>query len=247
MELIKILLALFTASIGSLLIASSMLLLNDKHLQKVSSYFLYTASGILLGAAFLGMIPKAIELLEPQKVTAFVLLGILILFALEKFVLWRKCPDENCERSNNASTSVALIGDVFHHIIDGIVITSSFMVSTEVGITVTISIVFHEIPKGLGDLSILIKNGLSRKKAFWYKMMTVSLAVFFGLIAFFLSSNIKTITPYVLSFSAASFLYLSLAELIPEMHRKSTLKDSISQISFILLGVFIIYLSQHIR
>jgi len=247
MEIIYILIALFAASIGSLLIASSMLLLNDKHLDKVSGYFLYTASGILLGGAFLGMIPKAIEMLKPQKVTTFILIGILFLFSLEKFVLWRNCPDEQCERKADASTSVALIGDAFHHIIDGIVVTSSFLISKEVGILVTISVIFHEIPKGLGDLSILIKNGLSRKNAFWYKMLTVSMAMIFGLIAYFLSAEIKAIIPYILAFSAASFLYLSLAELIPEMHHKTTLKDSVSQILFILLGILIIYLSLHIH
>ena len=247
MGLSTVFVALFVASVGSLLIASSMLLMNDKHLDKLSGYFLYTASGILLGAAFLGMIPKAVEMLEVQKVTAFILIGILELFTLEKFVLWRKCPDENCERNVDASTAVALVGDAFHHVIDGVVVTSSFLISTEVGITVTLSIIFHEVPKGLGDLSILIRNGLTRKKAFWYKTFTVSMAMIFGLIAYFLSESIKTIIPYVLSFSAASFLYLSLAELIPEMHKKSTLKDSVTQISFILIGVLIIYLSLFLK
>ncbi|NCB83019.1 MAG: ZIP family metal transporter [Bacteroidia bacterium] len=247
MGLSTVFVALFVASVGSLLIASSMLLMNDKHLDKLSGYFLYTASGILLGAAFLGMIPKAVEMLEVQKVTAFILIGILVLFTLEKFVLWRKCPDENCERNVDASTAVALVGDAFHHVIDGVVVTSSFLISTEVGITVTLSIIFHEVPKGLGDLSILIRNGLTRKKAFWYKTFTVSMAMIFGLIAYFLSESIKTIIPYVLSFSAASFLYLSLAELIPEMHKKSTLKDSVTQISFILIGVLIIYLSLFLK
>lgn len=247
MGLSTVFVALFVASVGSLLIASSMLLMNDKHLDKLSGYFLYTASGILLGAAFLGMIPKAVEMLEVQKVTAFILIGTLVLFTLEKFVLWRKCPDENCERNVDASTAVALVGDAFHHVIDGVVVTSSFLISTEVGITVTLSIIFHEVPKGLGDLSILIRNGLTRKKAFWYKTFTVSMAMIFGLIAYFLSESIKTIIPYVLSFSAASFLYLSLAELIPEMHKKSTLKDSVTQISFILIGVLIIYLSLFLK
>ena len=103
--LIYILITLFIASIGNLLIASSMLLLNDKQLDKVSCYFLYTASGILLGAAFLGMIPKAIEMLEPQKVTTFILIGILILFTLEKFVLWRNCHDANCKRKTKKGLS----------------------------------------------------------------------------------------------------------------------------------------------
>jgi len=247
MGLSTVFVALFVASIGSLLIASSMLLMNDKHLDRISNYFLYTASGILLGAAFLGMIPKAVEMMEVQKVTAFILTGILILFTLEKFVLWRNCPDENCKRKKDASTSVALIGDAFHHVIDGIVVTSSFFISVEVGITVTLSIIFHEVPKSLGDFTILIKNGLSRKKAFWYKILTVSMALIFGLIAYFLSEAVKTIIPYVLSFSAASFLYLSLAELIPHMHTKSTLKDAFTQILFILLGILIIYLSLTIK
>jgi len=99
----------------------------------------------------------------------------------------------------------------------------------------------------LGDLSILIKNGLSRKKAFWYKALSVSTALIFGIIAYFLSNSIKIIIPYVLAFSAASFLYLSMAQLIPEMHRKTSLKDSISQVLLILTGIAIIYISLHLK
>ncbi len=247
MSFIIILIALVLASIGCLAIASLILLLKDRDLNHVSDYFLYIASGILLGAAFLGMIPKAISMAEPVKITAFIMVGILFLFILEKIVLWRNCGNKHCERRSHATSSVALIGDAFHHIIDGIVITSSFLVSTEVGIMVSVSIAFHEIPKSMGDLSILIKNGLSRKRAFWYKVLSVSTAVVFGIMAYFLSNSIKSIIPYVLSFSAASFLYLSMAQLIPEMHHKTRLKDSISQILLILLGISIIYLSLNIK
>jgi len=247
MNFIIIVTAIFLASIGCLIIASLMLLLKDKDLNRISTYFLYVASGILLGAAFLGMIPKAVALAEPVKVTGFILIGILFLFILEKIVLWRNCGNKDCDRHSSASSSVALIGDGFHHIIDGIVLTSSFLVSTEVGLMVSVSIAFHEIPKSLGDLSILIKNGLSRKKAFWYKALSVSTALIFGIIAYFLSNSIKIIIPYVLAFSAASFLYLSMAQLIPEMHRKTSLKDSISQVLLILTGIAIIYISLHLK
>ncbi len=246
MSFIIILIALILASIGCLTVASLMLLLKDRDLDRVSVYFLYIASGILLGAAFLGMIPKAIAMAEPSKIMSFILIGILFLFVLEKVVLWRNCGNKDCVRRSQASSSVALIGDAFHHIIDGVVITSSFLVSFEVGLMVSISIAFHEIPKSLGDLSILIKNGLSRGKAFWYKILSVSTAVVFGIIAYFVSNSIKSIIPYVLSFSAASFLYLSMAQLIPEMHYKTTLKDSLSQILLILLGIVIIYVSLHL-
>ena len=91
MNIAIIITALFLASIGCLAIAGLMLLLKDEKINKVSSYFLYVASGILLGAAFLGMIPKAVAMVEPVKVTGFILLGILLLFTLEKIVLWRNC------------------------------------------------------------------------------------------------------------------------------------------------------------
>lgn len=247
MNFIIIVTAIFLASIGCLFIASLMLFLKDKYLNKVSNFFLYIASGILLGAALLGMIPKAIMLDEPVKITGFILTGILLLFILEKIVLWRNCGNKDCVRHSSASSSVALIGDGFHHIIDGIVITSSFLISIEVGIMVSISIVFHEIPKSLGDLSILIKNGLSRIRAFWYKVISVSTALIFGVLAYFLSNSIKAIIPYVLAFSAASFLYLSMAQLIPEMQRKTSLKDSVSQVLLIFIGIAIIYISLHIK
>ena len=112
---------------------------------------------------------------------------------------------------------------------------------------VSVSIAFHEIPKSLGDLSILIKNGLSRQRAFWYKVLSVSTALIFGIVAYFLSNSIKIIIPYVLAFSAASFLYLSMAQLIPEMHRKTSLKESISQVLLIFLGIAIIYISLHLK
>lgn len=247
MNIFIIVIALFLASIGCLILASLMLLLQDKDLDRVSTYFLYVASGILLGAAFLGMVPKAIMLAEPAKVTGFILIGILFLFMLEKIVLWRNCGNKDCDRHSNASSSVALIGDAFHHVINGIVITSSFLVSLEVGVMVSISVVFHEIPKSLGDLSILIRDGLTRQKAFWYKALSVSTALIFWIIAYFLSNSIKVIIPYVLAFSAASFLYLSMAQLIPEMHRKTSLNDSVSQILLVLIGIAIIYMSLHLR
>lgn len=243
MLLFIIITGLLLASFGCLAMASLMLLLKDANLNRVSTCLLYIASGILLGAALGGMIPKAIMLSDPFTVLSLVLLGIVLLFILEKVVLWRNCGNQDCERHTQASTPVTLAGDALHHIIDGVVITSSFLVSLEVGIMVCFSIALHEIPKSLGDLSILIKNGQTRKQAFWNKAATVSTAPIFGVLAYYLSHALMTIIPYVLALSAASFLYLALAQLIPSMHRKTSLKDSILQIVFFILGIGIIYSS----
>ena len=129
----------------------------------------------------------------------------------------------------------------FHNAIDGIVITAAFLSSAELGVFVTLSVILHEIPQELGDLGILIQNGYSRRKAFWLNTLSGASAIPAGLAAYFAMEAVKPMIPYVLAFSAASFLYIALADLIPEMHRKTTLKDSLSQILLVIFGILVIY------
>jgi zinc and cadmium transporter len=241
MEIIYIVIALVIGSIGSVALAGLMLLLNNEKLEKVSTYLVYLAGGTLLGAAFLGMIPKAISLLDPKLILQIILIGILFFFVLEKIILWRSCRNTNCDRHLKAAVPVILIGDGFHNAIDGVVIAASFLTSTELGIFVTLSVVFHEIPQELGDFGILIKSGMSRTKALLMNMISGSTAIIFGIIAFYTLDSMKSLIPYALAFSASSFLYIALADLIPEMHRKTSLKDSLIQILLILIGISIIY------
>jgi zinc and cadmium transporter len=169
MELIQVLIALFLGSIGSVALAGVMFFLSDEKLNKVSTYLMYLAGGTLLGAAFLGMIPKALTLEGPEIIFPSILGGILFFFVLEKIILWRSCRNKNCERHMNAAAPIILIGDAFHNAIDGVVIAASFLTSTEMGVFVTLSVILHEIPQELGDFGILIKSGFSRSKAFWFK------------------------------------------------------------------------------
>lgn len=157
-------------------------------------------------------------------------------------ILWRSCRNKDCERYIHAAAPIILIGDAFHNAIDGVVIAASFLTSTELGIFVTLSVILHEIPQELGDFGILIKSGYSRSKAFWLNSLSGITAIVFGVAAFYTLDTIRSMIPYALAFSASSFLYISLADLIPEMHRKTTLKDSLSQVFLILSGILIIYL-----
>jgi len=240
--LIYTIIALISGSIGSVGLAALLLLAKKDRLEKISTLLMYLAGGTLLGAAFLGMIPKAISTLKPEIVLQFVLGGILFFFVLEKVILWRTCRNKNCERHVNAVAPMILIGDAFHNAIDGIVIAASFLTSVELGIFVTISVIFHEIPQELGDFGILLKSGLSRKKALFYNMLSGSTSIVFGILAYFFMGSMKMLIPYVLAFSASSFIYIALADLIPEMHKKTTLKDSLTQILLIISGIFLIYL-----
>lgn len=237
------LLALFAASVGSVTLSGSLLMLNNKWLEKISGYLLYLAGGTLLGSALMGLIPEAAESMHFEDVLIWVLGGILFFFLLEKFILWRMCHDENCERQVHAAGPMIIIGDAVHNAIDGVVIAASFLTSVELGITVTISVLLHEIPQELGDFGILIKSGYSRKKALFYNILSGSSSIVAGILAYFLLDQVKEFVPYAISIAASSFLYVSMADLIPEMHKETRPGHSVVQFMLILGGVALIFLT----
>ncbi len=247
MEIVNVLIALFLGSVGGTALAGLLLLIDSKKLEIISTYLMYLSGGTLLGAAFLGMIPEAVSMSDSKMILQSVLFGILFFFLLEKIILWRSCGNKDCERHMNAAAPIILIGDAFHNAIDGVVIAASFLTSKELGIFVTLSVILHEIPQELGDFGILIKSGYSRNKAFFYNVLSSATAIIFGVVAFYTLDSLKPLIPYVLAFSASSFLYIALADLIPEMHRKTSFKSSISQVILILLGILIIYVSLLIK
>jgi zinc and cadmium transporter len=242
-QLLYTVLALLAASVGSVSLSGSLLLLSNKWLHKVSSYLLYLAGGTLLGAATLGLIPEAAESMCIHEAMAWVLGGILFFFLLEKFILWRMCRDENCERQTHAAGPMIIIGDAVHNAIDGVVIAASFLTSTELGIFVTFSVLLHEIPQELGDFGILLKSGYTRKKALLYNLLSGSSAIVAGIAAYFVLDQMQAFIPYALTISAASFLYISMADLIPEMHKETKTRESVIQLLLILAGVAIIALA----
>jgi zinc and cadmium transporter len=241
MELYYIIIALVAGSVGSVGLAALMLLLPDRKLDHLATLLMYLAGGTLLGAAFLGMIPKGISMIGVRPLLQAVLGGILFFFALEKVILWRNCGNADCERHKQAAVPIILIGDAFHNAIDGIVIAASFLTSYELGVFATLSVMMHEIPQELGDFGVLLKSGLSRKKAIWFNMLSGSTALLTGIAAYFTLEALQSLIPYALALSAASFIYIALADLIPEMHRKSSVKSSLIQFGLILTGILLIY------
>lgn len=122
---------------------------------------------------------------------------------------------------------------------------ASFLTSPEMGVFVTLSVIVHEIPQELGDFGILIQSGMSKNKALLYNALSGSTAILSGVIAYFFMQNMQGFIPYALAFSAASFMYIALAELIPVMHSKTSAGESIRQVLLILVGILIILLIKH--
>jgi zinc and cadmium transporter len=236
MILILIILFSLLGSVGSILAAGSFLLFPKKIQKFLVPNLVAYATGTLLTAALLGLIPHALEHLEPFKVLLSVLIGIIMFFVLEKLVIFRHCHKENCN-VHMATGPMIIIGDAFHNFIDGVIITASFLISIPVGIATSISVIAHEIPQEVGDFGILLHSGYSKKKALFYNLFS-SLSTLVGAILAYISlATVKSFTPYIMGISAASFLYIALVDLAPGLHTKLKVKQSVQQFVFMLLGV----------
>lgn len=197
------------------------------------------ATGTLLAAASLGMIPTAMSKAGDamQIVMAFFLGGLMFFFILEKLVIWRHCHDTECVVTGEAAGPIIIIGDAFHNFVDGIVIAASFLVNFTFGIGISLSVIAHEVPQEIGDLAILIDKNYSKKRAFLYNTLSGLTTIPAAIIGYFTLDLITLAIPYVLAISAASFLYIALSDLTPELHKKLGLKHSLRQLILIFAGI----------
>lgn len=214
------------------------------------------ATGALLGAAFLGLIPHALEAAGAggeHRVGLALLIGVLTFFLLEKFVLWRHCHDDPCEvhspdstARNAASGKLILAGDGIHNLLDGVLIAAAFMTSTPLGVVTALAVVAHEIPQELGDLAILLHAGYTRGQALWLNLLASLTSIVGGLLAYFALGAAMDLLPYAIAFAAASFIYVAVADLIPGLHRSVDLKAGIEQVILIAVGVAVVFLARQL-
>jgi zinc and cadmium transporter len=249
------LIVVFTALSGllSALAAGVFLALGAKWRGAVLPHLVSFATGTLLGAAFLGLIPHALEGTGPagtHQVGLALLAGILLFFMLEKFVLWRHCHDDPCEMHSpspeardQASANLILAGDTFHNLLDGVLVAAAFMTNPQLGIVTALAVFAHEIPQEVGDLAILLHGGFSRRRAMTLNLVSSLTSVVGGVLAYFALGTAQHLLPYALAFAAASFIYVAVADLIPGLHRRVDFKASAGQILFIALGVGLVYLT----
>jgi zinc and cadmium transporter len=218
--------------------------LGEKVQKRLIPILLSFATGTLLTAALLGLIPEAIEIVEePHLITPIILGGILFFFFLEKLIVWRDCNYKECEvHGTHASGPVILIGDAFHNFTDGIVIASAFLTNFYVGLAASITIIMHEIPQETGDFGILMHNGMSKKKAFLYNTLSSSATIPSAIISFFILDIFHDIIPIFLAISAASFLYIALSDLTPHLHERTGAKHILKQALLISIGIVLMVL-----
>jgi zinc and cadmium transporter len=194
------------------------------------------ATGTLLGAAFLGMIPAGLRQAPALAVSGTVLAGMVLFFMLEKLVLWRHCHDAGCEVHGGAAPLI-LIGDAFHNFVDGAVIAAAFLTSIPLGIAASFAVFAHEVPQEVGDFAILLDGGFGRMKALVLNGLSAAATLPGALATYFWLGDTLEALPYILALSAASFIYIAAADLIPGLHRQTSLAASLRQLALLLAGI----------
>lgn len=209
------------------------------------------AVGALLGAVFLEMLPHAFRMAaNVEQVAGTILAGILLFFVLEKLVLWRHCHVEQCEahdpplatHDHGRSGSMIIIGDTIHNFVDGALIAAAFLANHELGFVTAIAIIAHEVPQEVGDFLILLHSGYSKARALVYNLMSSAAMVVGGVVAYFALQTLQQWLPLLLGLAAASMIYVSVADLIPGLHRRPELHATVQQVALIALGVITIWL-----
>ncbi len=213
--------------------------LDQKKLKKFMIYSVSFSAGALIGDAFLHLLPEIIEEVGfGLNVSLSILLGIIILFIIEKFVHWHHCHGDHSQKIKPFAI-MNLVGDIVHNFMDGIIIGVSYLVSIPVGLTTTFAVALHEIPQEIGDFGVLVQGGLSKFKAVFFNFLSGLTAVIGVIVALLLTSFVEDITSFFVPLAVGYFIYISVADLIPELHKETRWDKSLWQLIFFLGGILV--------
>lgn len=232
---------LIASIVGSViaLIGGLLLLWKENFAKKISLFFVSFAAGSLLGAAFFDLLPEALEATDDiRPALSWLVGGILFLFLFEKLLKWHHCHNHETYESRTFSSTV-LFGDTVHNFIDGVVIALSFSLGTEIGIAATGAVFLHEIPQEIGDFGVLLHAGWEKKKIILVNLGTAVATIVGAVIGYFALPYVSSILPLLIGFSAGTFIYIAVSDLMPEVQHKSRPGEFFHFLT-ILLGVLVI-------
>ena len=252
MTLLYIVLATLAGGLLSVLIAASLTL---TLLGRIVKHLVSLSVGVLLGTALLHVLPEAFESdVEPHRLFATLLGGLIFFFLLEKAELYRHGHHHegddphhhhhegfDAEQAGRGGWSV-LVGDGIHNFCDGIIIAAAFLADTQLGFVTALAIIAHEIPQEVGDYIVLLNAGFSRAKALLFNALSGFGAVIGGVLGYFVVGPWEALFPYLLVAASSSFIYVAVADLLPQLQRRLPLRSTLAQIGWIAVGLLAVVL-----
>jgi zinc and cadmium transporter len=212
------------------------------------------SAGVLLGTALLNVLPEAFEgKAEPQALFATLLGGLLFFWLLEKAELYRHDHHHegdghghhhhfDAERAGRGGYSV-LVGDGVHNFCDGIIIAAAFLADPTLGVVTALAIMAHEIPQEVGDYIVLLNAGFSRRKALAYNALSGLAAVLGGVVGYYLVGPWQALMPYLLVLASSSFIYVAVADLLPQLQQRLSWRETFAQVAWLASGLGLVLLA----
>jgi zinc and cadmium transporter len=250
MVLSYIVLATFVGGMLSVLIAASLTVgvlgLLVRHLVSLSA-------GVLLGTALLHVLPEAFESrASPHQLFLTLLAGLLFFFLLEKAELYRHTHHHegdghghhhhfDAQQAGRGGWSV-LVGDAIHNFCDGIIIAAAFLTDVRLGIVTALAVVAHEIPQEVGDYIVLLNAGFSRAKALLFNALSGLASVLGGVLGYFVVGPWEALFPYLLVAASSSFIYVAVADLLPQLQRRLPWRETAWQLAWLAGGLGVVML-----
>ena len=266
MILISIVLATLAAGIGSVWLAALLMRsgLGGQGASVGPQHLLSLAAGALLATAFMHLLPEAFEgQASAHDLFATLLVGLVFFFLLDKAELWHHGHEHSHDDQghvhghahghghshSHAATNAprvggwsVLTGDSVHCFGDGVLIASAFVADVRLGLIAAVSVLAHEVPHHMGDLVVLRQSSPNRRMALVKVSMAGAVTVLGGLAGYFLVGRLQGGLPYFLTVASSSFVYVALADLIPQLQKRLSARQTAVQVVFLLLGIGLVML-----
>ena len=254
MILIAIILGTLIAGIGSVWIAAA---LSFGVLARYTQHMLSLAAGALLATAFMHLLPEAFESqASAHDMFAALLAGLVFFFLLDKAELWHHghehgaAHDHSHGHSDNHSHQgqsksggwAVLAGDSVHCFGDGILIASAFMADMRLGIVASLAVLAHEVPHHMGDLVVLRQSTGNQRAAIVKVSMAGAVTALGGVLGYVLVEQLYVYLPFFLILASSSFMYVALADLIPQLQKRVSPRETAAQIAWLLAGIALVTL-----
>jgi zinc and cadmium transporter len=253
--LIAILFATLTAGIGSVWLAAALMRLGwlpgagPKSRGPAEQHLLSLAAGALLATAFMHLLPEAMEGgAGPKQLFGTLLVGLVFFFLLDKAELWHHGHEhhhghdhghahDHDQAEPRSGGWAVLTGDSVHCFGDGILIASAFMADIRLGAVAALAVLAHEVPHHIGDLAVLRMTSSSRRAALAKVTLAGAVTPLGGLVGWWLVDQLVEFLPYFLVVASSSFIYVALADLIPQLQRRLGARETLGQVAWLLVGI----------
>lgn len=268
MTLFYIVLATALGGVASVLIAAS---LTVGVLTRVVKSLVSLSAGVLLGTSLLHVLPEAFSHghdhvhrigeevhhhASPTTLFATLLGGLLFFWLLEKAELYRHVHHHegdghdhhdhfDAHQAGRGGLSV-LVGDGVHNFCDGVIIAAAFLTDPVLGVMTTLAVAAHEIPQEAGDYIVLLNAGFSRAKALLWNAMSGLAAVVGGVAGYFLVGGFESVLPYLLVAASSSFIYVAVADLLPQLQQRLSARETLVQVGWLAAGLGVVLLAKQL-